>query len=411
MRRKTTARLSVGLLDQFVSSGSNFVITLVAARTLSPTDFGSFSVAVVLAMSTVGLCRALCSEAILVRPGDEPDTRAERVVALISSAWCVGLVASAAFAATAALSSGTLSRCVVVVAVLIPFVLLQDTLRLGGFAHGRPQEALASDVVWVVAMVAGYVVVHLRGPSAPLLLVAWMASGALAGILHAAHRRVRPHLSQGFQWVLRHRDLSGPYALTFVSTQGSGYVSSLLLAASAGVAEAGAVRGAIALYGPINVLFGGAYATLVPEGRRVAETAPRRLLKICQATSVVLALVAAALTAVLVALPANVGEAILGATWYRAQDLIPFVGVAAVASGVISGALVGLSTLTEAGRILRTRIIMLPTTIGLPVVGGYRWGGVGLAIGLAVANWITVAALWRDLMRSIARRAAAQAPT
>jgi hypothetical protein len=35
---------------------------------------------------------------------------------------------------------------------------------------------------------------------------------------------------------------------------------------------------------------------------------------------------------------------------------------------------------------------------------------VGLAIGLAVANWITVAALWRDLMRSIARRAAAQAP-
>ena len=188
-------------------------------------------------------------------------------------------------------------------------------------------------------------------------------------------------------------------------------MSSLLLAASAGVAEAGAVRGAIALYGPINVLFGGAYATLVPEGRRVAETAPRRLLKICQATSVVLALVAAALTAVLVALPANVGEAILGATWYRAQDLIPFVGVAAVASGVISGALVGLSTLTEAGRILRTRIIMLPTTIGLPVVGGYLWGGPGLAIGLAVANWITVAALWRDLMRSIARRAAAQAPT
>jgi hypothetical protein len=187
-------------------------------------------------------------------------------------------------------------------------------------------------------------------------------------------------------------------------------VSSLLLAATAGVAEAGAVRGAIALYGPVNVLFGGAYATLVPEGRRLAETEPRRLWKVCQATSVALALGAAVLTAALWALPGNVGEAILGDTWHRAQDLIPLVGVAAVASGVLMGALVGLSTLTEAGRILRTRVVMLPAAIGLPVVGGYLRGGSGLAVGLAVANWITAAALWRDLSGSISRRSGADAP-
>ncbi len=257
MRRQATARLFVGLLDQIVSSGSNFLVTLIAARTLTSAHFGAFSVAMVLAMSTVGLCRALCSEAILVRPGDGPEARAERLTALVSSAWCVGLVASAAFGATAAFTTGELSRCVTAVAVLIPFVLLQDTLRLVGFAHGRPQEALASDVVWTVALVVGYVLVHRQGPSAPLLLAAWLASGALAGILHAAHRRVRPHLRQGFGWVLQHRDLSGPYALTFLSTQGSGYVSSLLLAASAGVAEAGAVRGAIALLAKVSLIVDG----------------------------------------------------------------------------------------------------------------------------------------------------------
>lgn len=406
MSRRTVAkRLSIGLVDQVVSSGSNFAATLIAARWLDPDGFGAYSVGMVLALVAVGLCKAMCSEALLVRPGEDAADRDARSRAVLGAAVSLGLVISAVLVVAASVLDGPLATCIAVVAVLIPFVLLQDTLRMIAFAQQQPTRALVSDVIWAAVMAVGFIVVAQTSTTPATLMAVWMASGAVAGLALSVHERAVPAVRRGFAWVADNRDLSVPYALTFTSTQGAGYFSALVLAASAGVTEAGSVRGAIALFGPLNILSTGAYTTLVPEGRRLAEHAPARLVRLCRVAGAGLAAWAALVTVVIVFLPTSIGEAILGGTWEGAHELVPWVGLAAVASGAISGALVGLSALTQATRILRARLLTMPATLGLPALGGIVAGGVGLAIGLVIANWIAMAVMWRDLQQAASERA------
>ncbi|MEO6627540.1 MAG: hypothetical protein ABIP03_03125 [Aquihabitans sp.] len=404
-RRKILRRLSVGLVDQVVSSGSNFAATLIAARWLDRAGFGVFSVGMVLALVAVGLSKAMCTEALLVRPGDDPDGRSARASAALGSAVSLGAVLSGTFFIGSAVLNGPLASCLAVVAVLTPFVVLQDTYRMVAFSNQRPSRALVSDLLWVVLMAVGFIVARKFRLSPASLIAAWMMAGALAGVATIAHARLAPAVRSGFAWVSENRDLSVPYALTFVSTQGAGYFSSLILAATAGVTAAGGVRGAIALFGPLNILAIGAYVSLVPEGLRLAERSPTRLLHLCKVAGIGLSAWAAMVTVFFLVLPDSAGEAILGSTWLGSRELVPYVGVAAVASGAIAGALVGLSALTEASRILRARLITMPATLGLPALGGIFAGGRGLAIGLAIANWIAVVVMWRDLSHAAAARA------
>lgn len=401
-RRGLARRLSVGVTDQLLSSGSNFLALLVGARYLDADGFGSFSLALLSYTLTLGITRALCSEALLVRPGDTPDSHHARVRSATGSAAWVGVVAATAFSGAAILSSTPLDRCFLLLAVAIPGLLVQDTLRYAAFARSEPRAALESDAIWFVGMVALLAVLIVRGePSAPAMLLAFAVPGVLAGAVQAVRERTRPAIAGGPHWISRHRDLSVRYLLDFLSGAGAAQVAAYVLAAVAGVAAVGSIRGAQTIFGPVNILLTGASIVLVPEGRHAADRSKRSLTKVCVVASACFATAAAAMLGIFLALSPAEGRLILGSTWESARTLVLPVGLASMAGGMMAGPMAGLRSLSAAKALLRVRFIILPTTIALPVIGAVVWEAEGLAYGIALSVWWNVGWYWRAYFRAL----------
>jgi hypothetical protein len=314
----------------------------------------------------------------------------------------VGLVAAMAFSAAAVASSAPLDRCFLLLAVAIPGLLVQDTLRYAAFARGEPRAALESDAMWFVGMVALLVVLIARGePSAPALLVAFAIPGVLAGAVQATRERSRPAIAGGPHWISRHRDLSVRYLLDFLSGAGAAQFAAYVLVAVAGVAAVGSIRGAQTIFGPVNILLTGASIVLVPEGRHAAQRSKRSLTKVCLLASASFAAVAATMLGIYLALSPADGRLLLGSTWESARTLVLPVGLASIAGGVLAGPMAGLRSLSAAKALLRIRFIILPTTIALPVIGAIGWEAEGLAYGIAVSVWWNVGWYWRGYVRAL----------
>ena len=54
-------RVAWGLFDQVLSSASNFLVTIIAAASLSASDFGAFALATAVCIITVSVSRGLAS--------------------------------------------------------------------------------------------------------------------------------------------------------------------------------------------------------------------------------------------------------------------------------------------------------------------------------------------------------------
>ncbi len=390
MRRRIVlfGRLSLGVVDQFVSSGSNFAATMFAARMLPVADFGALSVAVVSFMFAVNLARALCSEALLVRPGTTAVEQRERTALATGSAVLVGLVAGAVFAFAALLTSGSTSWCLLVFAVMMPFLLVQDTLRFAAFARADPASALLSDSMWAVGQIACFTVIAVfLTASSPLILLGWTVPGAVAGAVHLWRYQVVPSVITPMQWITDNRDLSVAYAIDFLGNQGAGQLGIYVLAGIAGVTAVAAVRGSQTLFGMLNVLYSGTLSVLVPEGRRLVERSMAALTRMTVMASLVFFAVAVVVTWLSMLMPDSFGEALLGSTWAPTKELLLPAGLAIAGSGLLAGLRAGIRAMAGAAEILRARVFTIPGVIGFPVVGAVFAGALGASIGIAASVW------------------------
>ncbi len=394
-------RLSLGVVDQLLSSGSNFVALLLGARYLDVVEFGSYSLALVSYTLTLGVTRALCSEALLVRPGEGAEVRRNHADAAGAAVW-VGLAASVAFALAALFTSGATALCLFVLAVTMPGLLVQDTFRYAAFARGTPRSAVVSDATWFAGLVLGFGGLVMAGAaSAPAMLLAWTLPGVLAGWRRVVHEGVMPRVGSGIAWITRNRDLSVRYVLDFITGAGAALVASYVLVVTADVTAVGSIRGAQTIFGPVNILLTGAYIVLVPEGRRAAARSARALTVACVAASVVFAAVAAGLLLVFLSLDGAQGRLLLGGTWDGARTVLVPVGLASVAGGSMAGAIAGLRSLAAARELLRVRLFTIPTTLALPIVGATFWEARGLAYGILISVWWNVGWYWLGYARAL----------
>ncbi len=97
-----TGRL-LTLTDQALSSGTNFIISIAAAGALSPRSLGVFAVAFATYLIALGVVRAACGEALLVRHAGSPAhrwqglTRASTGLAAAMAGAASGFAASVFF--------------------------------------------------------------------------------------------------------------------------------------------------------------------------------------------------------------------------------------------------------------------------------------------------------------------------
>ena len=192
----------------------------------------------------------------------------------------------------------------------------------------------------------------------------------------------------------RNLDLGLRYALAFVFQNGSGQLTALFIAALVGTVGVAALRGATVVFGPVTALFAGVMTGAIAEGSRLHARDPARLRPMLRAMSASLAGVGLLSGVVVLALPDEVGEALLGDAWTSAQELLVPVLVGVVGLGWSTGASTGLAVLEAADAALGLRVASGVAALIAGVTGAALDGAAGAAWGLAIGPWLMALGSW-----------------
>ncbi len=405
-------RLGWGLADQGLSSLTNFALGIVVARSLSPREFGAFSIAFGVYTIGLGLTRALTSEPLMVRfsaasrddwrVGVRPATGTAVVIGAVAGVACIvgGLVLSAALASV-----------LLALGVCMPGLLLQDTWRYAFFSGGRGPSAFINDVVWVVGLSVSMTLLFATGrTSVGWLVLAWGGSGSIAGLVGMLQAGFIPRPDRTASWFREQRDLIPRFAGEFGVTTLAGQVSIFAIAAVAGLATVGAIRAGQLLLGPLNIIFAGVSLAALPEAVRLLQSSKETLRRACVVLSAGLAVSALGVGIVASILPDRLGTELLGQNWPLARSVVIPVSIWMAGAGVILGAGIGLRALAAARRSLRARLMLAPLAVMSAVIGASVRGARGAAWGFAGAYAAGACIWWWSFLRGLDEHGRKSAP-
>jgi O-antigen/teichoic acid export membrane protein len=397
--RRIGHRRVLVMADQATSSLSNVLVTVVVARALDDDAFGAFSAALVAYQLATGAVRAAVGEPFLsAHAGETGEERRRAAADLVPGAFVASVACSVVMALAALALADAVAGPLVALALTFPFLGIQDSLRHVAVVD-RPDLALASDLAWLVAVVA-LLAVAPGGASPSWYVVAWGVAGVVGLAVALATLRVPLGWGSATRWLGEHRRMAGAFLAETATARAVGQVVVLALGAIAGLGALGAVRAAQVFYGPLNTLFSGIYLALVPDGARRRDD-PAGLLRFMLVASAVVTSAAAAWTVVGVALPDGWGESLFGDTWAEAEDVMLPSGLAVVAGSAATGAFAGLRSLGAAGASLRARLASLPPEALCALGGAAAGGAVGYSVGFAVGNTVMAAIFWAYFLAAL----------
>jgi O-antigen/teichoic acid export membrane protein len=405
-------RLGWGVADQGVSSLGNFAFSILVAKTLSPSDFGAFTIAWVTYGMILNASRGLATDPLVVRfsHSDRASWR-EAVRASSGTAVAVGLVGGVLCVVAGLLLPDPVGTAVLVLGIVLPGLLLQDAWRFAAFAAGRPVLAFVNDVVWAVLQTAAAAALLVTDrTTVATAALAFGGTATVAALVGWVQLRVLPHLGRVKSWLVEQRSLGVRYAIENTSISGARQLRMSLLGLIAGLAAVGQVRAAEILMGPFMVVLMGIAQVAVPEGVRVVKRSPHRLVRFSLLLGSVQAsasLLWGALMFVLV--PRGLGELLLGELWPGAYALLLPVLVNMAVGCFESGAQTGLRALGASRHSLAAQLsnaaLYLVGGVGGAMVDGAR----GSCWGVAIATSIATLIWWSRLLRALREHAERQA--
>lgn len=381
--------------DQVVSSGTNLVLSVLIARTLSADGFGAFAVAFAVYAFLIGAGRSLFAQALSVRyvgRGEIVFRAAAR--ASTGAAVLLGVVCGALTLIVGVVVGGVTGTSLAVMGVLMPALLLQDMWRAVFIAEGRPRAAFVNDAIWAVAQFAAVgALIALGRAEAPLFIAAWGVSALIAAICGGFQFRGHPQVWRSVRWLQDQRDIIGYYGASFLSVLGANQITLFLLAAISSPAVVGALRAAQVVLGPLNLAATSMTTFAIPEIARRGLSGVRAL-RAAALVSAGMVLADLAWGAVLLLLPSGAGEQLLGDSWRNAQAVLPasILGVAAIGAGLGAAVL-----LVGRGYVKETFIINAVSAPCFLVfgVGGLLLGGaMGAALGLSLVQVVVAPLAW-----------------
>ncbi|MFD5063872.1 hypothetical protein [Streptomyces sp. NPDC058394] len=396
MKRAASARAAWGLIDQALSSASNFFVSALAAHSLAPREFGAFALAFAVYLLLLGVSRALCTEPLAVRYTAQEqvvfDAGARRAV---GSVTVLSLPLGGACLAAGLLIGGSASGALVALGIVAPALLVQDAWRYVFFASGRVRSAALNDFVWVLAQVGlfGLMAGGALPRSVPIMIVAWGIGAGLGAVLGLHQSRLVPDVASLPGWLREHSDLCGRFAGEFIAATGAVHLVSFGVGATAGLAAAGSIRGALLVFGPLSMILIAAGVVLLPEFVRNAHLSVDVLTRNARLASWALLGVSVVWGLVCLATPASIGQRLLGQNWPGVRSILPQIAVLMCGTSASVGATLGLRALGAAPRSLRARLSIIPVTIVGGLLGAALWATAGAATGFAVAS-VTGAVIW-----------------
>lgn len=387
MSRLSSAGLTV--FDQFLSSVTNFVPAIVAARVLEPMEFGVFALLQAVYVTGIGAVRAAAVESAVVTSRSITDGRGvpSNVVLWFCAALAVPLL----------VVSPWLPPAILVVALALGVMFLQDTQRVEGLSTGRVNHALLSDGAWLLLTVAAIAFGTARGlldePSE--IFAAWGAAALPGTLLVYALQRFRPRLGSAVAFVRSEAATIGAHTYDWLLRQGAMQTSLYAIALVAGLTVMGDIRVAQLILGPMNIVFAGVGLAAMPIAARAARTSMDSFRRLVQALAAFQGLAPLVFGAVVLATPQTIlaipfGEQTAGMKPY----FLPQVVLLAV-SGFAATAQTSMKILHMRRELVRTRTFTAFLALACTVAPGLAahsalaalWG---MAVGSAIAASIWV---------------------
>lgn len=322
------------LVSQSASSGRSILFAVVAARLLDADDFGLVAIVVGGAIAANGLLRASSSHPLALvddpPPGDVLTAAVRHHVALATVGAGVLAVVAIAACAPGELIAG---------AALFPLVALHDGVRISALNLGRGVMAAAVDGAWVLLLGAALVWAIVGDEQRPtVLLVVWaLSAGASAAVVLFAHRRIDGRPVVG---VCDHRDayeasgrrLAWQLLLESIPVR----MLPLVVTAVIAVRDTGALRGAESLLGGATIVWSAVSLSVLRQARgRARDHGDVAAFRLVAAVNAVASLAVVVNAVIVVALPDDVGEQVLGDTWAGASEIMPAVAALLLAQVVL----------------------------------------------------------------------------
>lgn len=389
--------------DQAVSSINTAGLTLLVARDLGASAFGSFALAFTVYTFLIGAAGAGGGSPYTIRWAKA--SRAEaRPAAAHATGWTVlfGAAAGVVVLVIGLVMGGSTGHALAAVAPALPLLFLQDCWRGILITDKRPAAALVNDLVWAVVQFGALAVV-LPGPAHPpwVYVTVWGAAAAVSAAVGVVQTGVVPSFRGITGWLRTNADISKYMAGESLSVLAASQLTIILVSALGGAAQVGALRGASTVLGPLTLLSFAVGNFVVP------EVARRRLSR--RGSYLTAAAVGGALAAitmlwaiVFLLLPPGAGAALLGSTWPRTHHVLLPMAFSMAASLAGMGPFVvmrGMARARATFAVNGTQAVLLVT---FGTIGAALDGAVGAASGLAAAAWLTLPLWGLQLRRTIA---------
>jgi O-antigen/teichoic acid export membrane protein len=393
MSRRLSPR-GVTLADQVLSSVSNVLAVVLVARVLDAAEFGRFAVGYGVLTLVLTLSRQYFGTRVSLVAAHEQAR--ELTAALVTACVLIApLVALLVFAVSFAATGGGSWAILVVVALATPLVCMQDVIRFGAVAGGRPWAACASDALWVAVMAVPFVLGATLTPLSALLL--WAAGALAALLLGALMAGTRLRLPAGWAELRTRHPVGDSLTIGTLLTQVASFWVLLVVSRAIGSPAAGSLRGAGTCMGPVNVLLAFSGLGLTP---MLVARAREADLRFCVITGTAFGAATALWGALLLAVPSSVGRAGFGESWEGIRTVLPWTTLEYVALSLASAAILGLKVRGRARPLLHQRIaVSAVTAVGgtvVAIVAGEVWlVAAALAASAAVSavyGWVQLAA-------------------
>ena len=410
--RGLAGRAGWNLADQVVTSATNLLLSVLAARALTAEGFGAFAVAFTIYTFLVAAGRAVISGPLTVRyAAAEPRTFRAAAQAATGGTVILGVLSGLVIAPTGLALGGVLGTSLLWMGVLMPGLLMQDMWRSVFITQGRPRAAFVNDLVWgTVQLGAAAAFILTDRQSASTLLISWGGAALVVAVLGGVQFRGRPMLRASLPWLRSQTDLMKYYFASFVTITGANQVTLLLIAGLGSPADVGALRAAQVVFGPLSLMGYALGAFAVPEIAR-RQLAGRGAVRAALLLSGAMSSVYVVLGGAALLLPDAVGTALLGDTWATAQGVLPAALLGLVAIAVGFGPSTVMMALGFAKETFRINWVLAPGFLVLGVGGLMVDGARGAALGLSLAQVVIVPFVWwRVVVLMRARRAADPAP-
>jgi O-antigen/teichoic acid export membrane protein len=389
----------VGVSDQVLSSGSNFLLLLLIAQSATVSEFGWFAVLFGVVAVALGLTRTALGVPISMEIGRRRSDPSRLISQSSTLALAIGTLAGLVMGSIGlALQDGP-ATWAFLIALGMPLLALHDLLRFVTVAKNRAGVAVASDGVWF-AVILGMWVLSMSQPgrvTGTHGVLGWLIGGVLALVVLACVGMVSRPALHGLSGLIRESrrlHLAGDALVA----AGAPALLSALVAVITVPAVTGIWRGATILMSPVNVLLAAVPLVYLP---RLTALGDKQALSVCQRLGLGLSGVALLWGLTVFLLPPSLGAALMGETWAGARKIVPIVSLESAAIAMWTTGVTLLRAREDTRRALHWRLGYAGLSLFLGVAAAALWASPPVvAAALAACASATGLSLWWSLRRN-----------